>query len=138
MPLLKKQVKTVSNRQTIHTDKAPKAIGTYSQAVKAGTTVYISGQIPLEPETMELDTGDFKAQTRRCFENLKAVAEAASGTLDDAAKITIYLTDLSNFAEVNEVMAEYFIQPYPARAAIGVKELPKGVPVEIDAVLELR
>ena len=128
----------MSNRQTIHTDKAPQAIGTYSQAVKAGSTVYISGQIPLIADTMELESGDFKAQTRRCFENLKAIAEAANGSLDDAAKVTIYLTTLSNFAEVNEVMAEYFTQPYPARAAIGVKELPKGVPVEIDAILELR
>ncbi|WP_330924551.1 RidA family protein [Candidatus Sororendozoicomonas aggregata] len=128
----------MSNRQIIHTEKAPLAIGTYSQAVKAGTTVYISGQIPLVPETMALEAGDFKAQTRRCFENLKAVAEAASGTLSDAAKVTIYLTDLSNFAAVNEVMAEYFTEPYPARAAVGVKALPKGVPVEVDAILELK
>ncbi|MGI9277784.1 MAG: RidA family protein [Endozoicomonas sp.] len=128
----------MSNRQTIHTDKAPQAIGTYSQAVKSGTTVYISGQIPLVPETMELEAGDFKAQTRRCFENLKAVADASGGTLKDAAKVTIFLTDLSNFAEVNEVMAEYFDEPYPARAAVGVKELPKGVPVEVDAILELK
>ena len=128
----------MSNRQIIHTEKAPRAIGTYSQAVKAGTTVYISGQIPLVPETMELETGDFKAQTRRCFENLKAIAEASSGTLADAAKVHIYLTDLSNFAAVNEVMAEYFTEPYPARAAVGVKELPKGVPVEVDAILELK
>ncbi|WP_263081370.1 RidA family protein [Endozoicomonas sp. Mp262] len=128
----------MSNRQTIHTDKAPSAIGTYSQAVKAGTTVYISGQIPLIPETMELEAGDFKNLTRRCFENLKAVAEASGGTLADAAKVTIFLTDLSNFADVNEIMAEYFQQPYPARAAVGVKELPKGVPVEIEAILELK
>ncbi len=128
----------MSNRQIIHTEKAPLAIGTYSQAVKAGTTVYISGQIPLVPETMQLETGDFKAQTRRCFENLKAVAEAASGALSDAAKVTIYLTDLSNFAAVNEVMAEYFTEPYPARAAIGVKALPKGALVEVDAILELK
>lgn len=128
----------MSNRQTIHTDKAPQALGTYSQAVKAGTTVYISGQIPLVPETMELETGDFKALTRRCFENLKAVAEASGGTLQDAAKLTIFLTDLGNFAEVNEVMAEYFDVPYPARAAVGVKELPKGVPVEVDVILELK
>jgi reactive intermediate/imine deaminase len=128
----------MSNRQIINTENAPQAIGTYSQAVKAGTTVYISGQIPLVPETMELDTGDFKAQTRRCFENLKAIAEAAGGELQDAAKVGIFLTDLANFAAVNEVMAEYFEQPYPARAAIGVKELPKGVPVEVDAILELK
>lgn len=128
----------MSNRQTIHTDKAPQAIGTYSQAVKAGTTVYISGQIPLVPETMELLEGDFKAKTRLCFENLKAVAEAAGGSLSDAAKVTIFLTEMSNFPQVNEVMAEFFEQPYPARAAVGVKELPKGVPVEIEAILELR
>lgn len=128
----------MSNRQVINTEKAPQAIGTYSQAIKAGTTVYISGQIPLVPETMEVESGDFKALTRRCFENLKAVAEAAGGHLGDAAKVNIFLTDLSNFAAVNEVMAEYFEQPYPARAAIGVKELPKGVPVEVDAILELK
>lgn len=128
----------MSNRQTINTEKAPQAIGTYSQAVKSGTTVYISGQIPLVPETMEVEQGDFKALTRRCFENLKAIAEAAGGNLNDAAKVGIFLTDMSNFPEVNEVMAEYFEQPYPARAAIGVKELPKGVPVEVDAILELK
>ena len=128
----------MSNRQTINTENAPQAIGTYSQAVKSGTTVYISGQIPLVPETMEVEKGDFKALTRRCFENLKAIAEAAGGNLNDAAKVGIFLTDMSNFPEVNEVMAEYFEQPYPARAAIGVKELPKGVPVEVDAILELK
>ena len=128
----------MSNRQTIHTDNAPQAIGTYSQAVKAGTTVYISGQIPLVPETMELVDGDFKANTRQCFENLKAVAEAAGGTLADAAKVNIFLTDMINFPQVNEVMAEYFDEPYPARAAVGVNELPKGVPVEVEAILELR
>ena len=128
----------MSNRQTIHTDKAPQAIGTYSQAVKAGTTVYISGQIPLVPETMELLEGDFKAKTRLCFENLKAVAEAAGGTLADAAKVSIFLTDMSTFPQVNEVMAEFFDEPYPARAAVGVKELPKGVPVEVEAILELK
>ena len=128
----------MSNRQIINTEKAPQAIGTYSQAVKSGTTVYISGQIPLVPETMEVDSGDFKAKTRRCFENLKAIAEAAGGTLQDAAKVNVFLTDLDNFASVNEVMADFFEQPYPARAAIGVKELPKGVPVEVDAILELK
>ena len=128
----------MSNRQTINTDKAPQAIGTYSQAVKAGTTVYISGQIPLVAQTMELLEGSFKEKTRLCFENLQAIAMAAGGTLDDAAKVTIFLTDMANFAEVNEVMAEFFKQPYPARAAVGVKELPKGVPVEIEAVLELK
>ena len=131
-------VSTMSNRQIINTENAPQAIGTYSQAVKAGTTVYISGQIPLVPETMEVQEGDFKDLTRRCFTNLKAVAEAAGGTLADAAKVNIFLTDLSNFGDVNEVMAEFFEQPYPARAAIGVKELPKGVPVEVDAILELK
>ena len=128
----------MSNRQTIHTDKAPQAIGTYSQAVKAGTTVYISGQIPLVPETMELLEGDFKAKTRLCFENLKAVAEAAGGSLAEVAKVTIFLTDMTTFPQVNEVMAEFFETPYPARAAVGVKELPKGVPVEIEAIAELR
>ncbi len=128
----------MSNRQTINTEKAPQAIGTYSQAVKAGTTVYISGQIPLIPDTMELLDGDFKAKTRLCFQNLQAVAEAAGGSLSDAAKVTIFLTDMSTFSEVNEVMAEFFEQPYPARAAVGVKELPKGVPVEVDAILELK
>lgn len=130
--------KPMSNRQTIHTDKAPQAIGTYSQAVKAGTTVYVSGQIPLVAETMELLEGDFKAKTRLCFQNLQAVAEAAGGTLNDTAKITIFLTDMNDFAEVNEVMAEFFQTPYPARAAVGVNELPKDVPVEIEAVLELK
>ncbi|USE36427.1 RidA family protein [Endozoicomonas sp. SCSIO W0465] len=128
----------MSNRQTINTDKAPKAIGTYSQAVKAGTTVYISGQIPLVAETMQLLEGSFKEKTRLCFENLQAIAMAAGGTLDDAAKVTIFLTDMANFAEVNEVMAEFFKQPYPARAAVGVKALPKGVPVEVEAILELK
>lgn len=128
----------MSNRQIINTEKAPQAIGTYSQAVKSGTTVYISGQIPLVPETMEVEKGDFKALARRCLKNLKAVSEAAGGSLQDAAKVNIFLTDLGNFAAVNEVMAEYFEQPYPARAVVGVKELPKGVPVEVDAILELK
>ncbi|OQX34684.1 MAG: reactive intermediate/imine deaminase [Oceanospirillales bacterium LUC14_002_19_P2] len=127
----------MSNKQIIHTDKAPAAIGTYSQAVKVGTTVYLSGQIPLVPETMEVVEGDFTTQTHQVFRNLQAVAEAAGGNLQDAAKITIYLTDLGNFQLVNEVMAQYFEQPYPARAAVGVKELPKGVPVEVEAILEL-
>ena len=128
----------MSNRQTINTPNAPRAIGTYSQAVKKGTTVYISGQIPLEAETMELTEGDFKTQARKCFQNLQAVAEASGGSLNDAAKVTIFLTSMSNFAEVNEVMAEFFHEPYPARAAVGVNELPKGVPVEVEAVLELK
>lgn len=128
----------MSNRQAIHTDRAPDAIGTYSQAVKAGTTVYISGQIPLIPETMALVNGDFKDQVRRCFENLMAVAEASGGSLADAAKVTIFLTDLNRFAEVNDIMAEYFQPPYPARAVVGASALPKGVTVEIEAILELR
>lgn len=128
----------MSNRQTINTSNAPRAIGTYSQAVKKGTTVYISGQIPLEPGTMELVEGDFKTQARKCFQNLQAVAEASGGTLNDAAKVTVFLTSMSNFSEVNEVMAEFFNEPYPARAALGVNELPKGVPVEVEAVLELK
>ncbi len=124
-------------REIIHTDKAPKAIGTYSQAVKVGNTVYISGQIPLVPETMEIVKGDMREQIVRVFENLKAVAEAAGGSLSDVAKLNIFLTDLGNFALVNEIMAQYFHKPYPARAAIGVASLPKDVGVEMDAVLEL-
>jgi len=121
----------------ISTPKAPKAIGTYSQAIKAGETVYLSGQIPLVPETMELERGEMRAQIARVFDNLSAVALAAGGNLQDAAKVNIYLTDLSNFALVNEVMAQYFTEPYPARAAIGVASLPRGVAVEMDAVLVL-
>lgn len=123
-------------RSIISTGSAPAAIGTYSQAVRAGNTVYISGQIGLDPATMEMVEG-FEAQTVRVFENLKAVAEAAGGSLADAVKLTIYLTDLSNFAKVNEVMARYFSEPYPARAAVGVRELPKGAVVEADAILVL-
>ena len=125
----------MSNKSIIQTDDAPEAIGTYSQAVKAGDTVYLSGQIPLDPETMEVVTGDFADMTRRVFENLKAVCEAAGGRLQDIVKLNIYMTDLANFATVNEVMATYFQEPYPARAAIGVAALPKGVPVEMDAVM---
>jgi reactive intermediate/imine deaminase len=124
-------------REIIRTDKAPQAIGTYSQAVKAGNTVYLSGQIPLDPATMELVTDSVEAQIRRVFDNLKAVAEAAGGSLADVAKLNIFLTDLTHFALVNQVMAEYFSEPYPARAAIGVASLPKGAAVEMDAVLEL-
>lgn len=124
------------SRSIIATPNAPAAIGTYSQAVKAGNTVYVSGQIGLDPVSMEMAEG-FEAQTVRVFENLKAVSEAAGGTLADAVKLTIYLTDLSNFAKVNEIMARYFAQPYPARAAVGVKELPKGAVVEADAILVL-
>ncbi|MCK7544574.1 RidA family protein [Marinobacter bryozoorum] len=125
----------MSNKSIIQTDAAPEAIGTYSQAVKAGDTVYLSGQIPLDPETMEVVAGDFADKTRRVFENLKAVCEAAGGSLQDIVKLNIYMTDLANFATVNEVMATYFQEPYPARAAIGVAALPKGVPVEMDAVM---
>ena len=124
-------------REIIHTDKAPKAIGTYSQAVKVNNTVYLSGQIPLVPESMELVEGDMRAQIQRVFENLRAVAQAAGGDLKDVAKLNIFLTDLSHFPLVNEVMATYFTEPYPARAAIGVASLPKGAAVEMDAILEL-
>ena len=124
-------------REIIHTDKAPQAIGTYSQAVKVGDVVYLSGQIPLVPQTMEVVEGDFSVQVRRFFDNLTAVAEAAGGQLQDVAKLNIFLTDLSHFATVNEIMAEYFTQPYPARAAIGVASLPKGVPVEMDGVMHI-
>ncbi len=124
-------------REIISTDKAPQAIGTYSQAVKVGTTVYMSGQIPLIPETMEMIEGNIEAEIRRVFDNLTAVAEAAGGSLKDVAKLNVFLTDLSHFPIVNEVMADYFQQPYPARAAIGVAQLPKDAGVEMDAVLEL-
>ncbi len=123
-------------RTVINTDKAPAAIGTYSQAIKAGNTVYLSGQIPLDPSTMELLDG-FEAQTVQVFENLKAVAEAAGGSLKDVVKLNIFLTDLGNFATVNEVMSRYFQQPYPARAAIGIAALPKAAQVEMDAILVL-
>jgi len=124
-------------REIITTDQAPQAIGTYSQAVKVGTTVYLSGQIPLEPETMTVIEGDTEAQIRRVFDNLAAVAKAAGGSLADVAKLNIFLTDLANFGTVNTVMAEYFTQPYPARAAIGVAQLPRDVGVEMDAIMEL-
>ncbi|WP_456449119.1 RidA family protein [Thiolapillus sp.] len=124
-------------KEIISTDKAPQAIGTYSQAVKVGHTVYLSGQIPLVPETMEMVEGDMEAQIRRVFDNLQAVANAAGGSLADVAKLNIFLTDLSHFPLVNQVMAEYFDQPYPARAAIGVASLPKEAGVEMDAVMEL-
>jgi len=124
-------------RETIQTDRAPQAIGTYSQAVRSGNTVYMSGQIPLVPETMELLEGDMAAQVRRVFDNLAAVAEAAGGSLADMVKLNVFLPDLGHFAIVNEVMAEYFQPPYPARAAVGVAALPRGAQVEMDAVLEL-
>jgi len=125
------------SKQTIHSDNAPAAVGTYSQAVRVGEFVFLSGQIPLVPGTMEIAEGDFRARARQVFENLKAVAEAAGGTLDDAVKLTIFLTDLDNFATVNEVMAEFCDEPYPARAAVQVAALPKGVDVEADAILAL-
>jgi len=124
------------SRQIVSTPNAPAAIGTYSQAVKVGDTVYMSGQIGLDPATMQMVEG-IDAQIVRVFENLKAVAEAAGGSLDAAVKLNIYLTDLANFSKVNETMARYFNQPYPARAAVGVKELPRGALVEADAVLVL-
>jgi len=122
-------------KEIIKTDKAPQAIGTYSQAVKAGQTVYLSGQIPLVPDTMEVIDGDMEAQITRVFDNLLAVAEAAGGDLSHIVKLNIFLTDLSHFPLVNEVMARYFTQPYPARAAVGVSQLPKAVGVEMDAVM---
>lgn len=122
-------------REIISTEKAPQAIGTYSQAVKVGDTVYLSGQIPLIPETMELLDGDIKNQIHQVFKNLSAVAEAAGGELAGIVKLNVFLTDLSHFPVVNEVMAEYFSEPYPARAAVGVAELPKGAGVEMDAVM---
>lgn len=125
----------MSNKATITTENAPKAIGTYSQAVKVNNTVYLSGQIPLDPATMELVEGGFAEQAHQVFKNLSAVCKAADGSLQDMVKLNIYLTDLSNFATVNEVMAEYFKAPYPARAAIGVKELPKGSLIEADGVM---
>ncbi len=124
-------------KQTIHSNDAPAAIGTYSQAIRSGDLVFLSGQIPLDPASMEIVGGDFEARARRVFDNLKAVAGAAGGDLNQIVKLTIYLTDLSNFATVNSVMEDYFDKPYPARAAIGVASLPKGVDVEADAILAL-
>ena len=124
-------------KQIISTDKAPQAIGAYSQAVRVGGAVYLSGQIPLDPATMTLVDGDIDDQIRRVFDNLKAVAEASGGGFADVVKLNVYLTDLGHFARVNDIMAEYFVQPYPARAAIGVAALPRGAGVEVDAVLVL-
>jgi reactive intermediate/imine deaminase len=125
------------SRQTIHTSKAPQAIGPYSQAVRAGDTVYLSGQIPLDPATMQLVSGDIEAEIRQVFENLKAVAEAAGSSLANAVKVNVFLTDLGHFAKVNEIMATYCTQPFPARAAVGVAQLPRGARVEIECVLYL-
>lgn len=124
-------------KQAIRTDRAPAAIGTYSQAVRDGNTVYLSGQIPLHPETMELVGTDVRAQIEQVLDNLEAVAEAAGGSLADVVKLTVYLTDLTHFALVNEVMTDYFTEPYPARAAVGVAALPRAATVEMDAILVL-
>ncbi len=124
-------------KEIIRTDQAPQAIGTYSQAVKCASTVYLSGQIPLVPDSMEMVEGDIEVQIRRVLDNLQAVARAAGGSLADVVKLNVYLTDLTHFATVNQVMAEYFIEPYPARAAIGVAALPKAAQVEMDAVMEI-
>lgn len=125
------------SRDIITTDQAPQAIGTYSQAVKVGNTVYLSGQIALDPESMTMVDGDTEVEIRRVLDNLQAVARAAGGSLDDMVKLNVFLVDLANFALVNQVMAEYFHEPYPARAAIGVASLPRDANVEIDGVLEL-
>lgn len=124
-------------REIISTDKAPQAIGTYSQAVKTGNTVYISGQIPLNPQTMDIVEGGMAEHIHQVFKNLQAITQAAGGDLKDIAKLNIFLTDLAHFALVNEVMAQYFQQPYPARAAVGVASLPKGVGIEMDAIMVL-
>lgn len=121
--------------EIIQTDRAPAAIGTYSQAVRAGDTLYVSGQIPLRPETGEVVGGDIEVQIRQAFDNLRGVVEAAGGDLSQVVKLTIYLTDLTCFPQVNEIMATYFSEPYPARAALGVRALPKGVGVEMDAIV---
>jgi reactive intermediate/imine deaminase len=121
----------------IRTDHAPAAIGTYSQAVAVGSTVYVSGQIPLDPATGTLVTGSIDAEIRRAFDNLLAIAQAAGGTLDDVVKLTLYLTDLGHFPQVNQIMAEYFQEPYPARATVGVAALPRGARIEMDCILSL-
>ncbi len=125
------------SKKALHTDDAPAAIGTYSQAIQTNGLVFMSGQIPLDPVTMELVEGDFEARARQVFDNLRAVAEAAGSDLNHIVKLTVYLTDLGNFAAVNSVMSEYFDEPYPARAALGVASLPKGADVEAEAVLAL-
>jgi reactive intermediate/imine deaminase len=125
------------SRQSIHTDQAPAAIGTYSQAVRAGKTVYVSGQIPLDPATGTLVSGDIDAEIRRVFDNLRAIVLASGGSMDDVVKVVVFLTDLAHFARVNEIMATYFSQPYPARAAVGVAALPRGARVEVECILHL-
>jgi reactive intermediate/imine deaminase len=137
MPIQVRSEGNAMPREIIRTDQAPQAIGTYSQAVKVGRTVYLSGQIPLDPVTMELVGGDVEVQIRRVFDNLQAVARAAGGSLADVVKLNVFLTDLADFPKVNAVMAGYFREPYPARAAIGVAALPRGAAVEMDAVMEL-
>lgn len=122
-------------RLAIHSDRAPAAIGPYSQATRAGASVYFSGQVPIDPATGNMVDGDISAQARRAFDNLKAVCEAAGGSFDDIVRVGLYLTDLSQFAEVNAVMAEYFTAPYPARSTIGVAALPRGAAFEVDAVM---
>jgi reactive intermediate/imine deaminase len=126
-----------ASRQIIQTDQAPAAIGTYSQAVRVGDHVYVSGQIPLDPKTGQLISGDIEAEIRRVFDNLKAIAAAAGASLGHAAKVTVFLTDLAHFAKVNEIMVQYFPQPWPARAAVGVAQLPRGARVEIECILHL-
>ena len=125
------------SKQIISTPAAPAAIGVYSQAVRVGNTIWVSGQIPLDPVTKEMVTGDVEVQIRRVFENLKAIVLAAGASLDDVVKATVFLTDLSNFALVNKVMAEYFREPYPARAAVGVASLPRGAQVEVECIAQL-
>ena len=125
----------MTNKAVIQTEKAPAAIGTYSQAIKVNNTVYLSGQIPLDPVSMQMVDGDMRAQITQVFENLSAVCEAAGGSLKDIVKLNIFLTDLAHFALVNEVMAQYFVQPYPARAAVGVASLPRNAQVEMDGVM---
>jgi reactive intermediate/imine deaminase len=124
-------------KQIISTASAPAAIGTYSQAVRVGNTIWVSGQIPLDPETKELVTGDFEAQARQVFQNLKSIVVAAGASLDDVVKATIFLTDLSHFALVNKIMAEYFREPYPARAAVGAAALPRGAKIEVECIVAL-
>ncbi len=125
------------SKEPIHSPRAPAAIGPYSQAIRAGNTIYLSGQIPLNPTTMELVKGDVRAQARQVFDNLAAVAQAAGGSLENAVRLTIYLTDLAHFPVVNEIMAEYCKEPYPARVTIGVSQLPRGAAVEVDGILVL-
>ena len=125
------------NKTRVHSEHAPKAIGTYSQAIRSGSFVFLSGQIPLDPATMEIVAGDFETRARQVFKNLQAVAKASGGNIDDIVKVTVYLTDLGNFATVNKVMTEFFREPYPARAALGVSSLPKAADIEAEAILAL-